>query len=174
MAGNDRGCRAIYESFSKKMLVVCMRYAQSRQEAEDFLQEGFIRVFQGLRQFQFEGSFEGWVRRTMINTAIEHYRKELKHHQNTNLEWVSHNEEPVSREDILSQLNAHDLLKMVQELSPQYRTVFNLYVFEGLKHKEIAQMLDISEGTSKSNLADARTILQRKAKCLMGIVDCNH
>jgi RNA polymerase sigma-70 factor, ECF subfamily len=165
LQGDAAAYEALYEQFAPKMLVVCNRYVRVRAEAEDLLQEGFIKIFEQLPNFRGDGSFEGWIRRIMVNNALDYYR-----HQTTvgiptyNLEEINDYSHPVSSEEILSQIASHDLLQMVQQLPPAYRMVFNLYVFEGLKHREIAEQLSISEGTSKSNLADARVILQKKVK----------
>ncbi len=149
----------LYELMSAKMFAVCMRYCSNREYAQDILQEGFVKVFTNLDKFRWDGSFEGWVRRIFVNTAIEHFRKETK------LFPVSDNEtalmlHPVI-DDLNNQLELEDLMALVQKLSTGYRTVFNLYVIEGYSHKEVAEMLGISEGTSKSQLARARYILQK-------------
>jgi|SRR5665213_987325 RNA polymerase sigma-70 factor (ECF subfamily) len=163
-----RGCLAgtwafqqmLYKRYAAKMLTVCMRYTTKREEAEDVLQEGFVIVFEKMSQFKMKGSFEGWIRKIMVNKAIEHYRKEM--HVYPVVSMSDGEEITVSTEDILSNMNAMELLKMIQELPPMYKMVFNLYVFEGMTHKEIAGQLKIAEGTSKSNLSDARGILKRK------------
>jgi RNA polymerase sigma-70 factor, ECF subfamily len=149
----------IYGLFSSKMFVVCLRYSKNREEAEDIMQEGFVKVFTSIHQFKSIGSFEGWVRKIMVNCALQKYRSKSHLHPVINIE--NANTEHLASENVLSQLDAKELLKMVQQLPPAYRMVFNLYVFEGLKHREIAQELGISEGTSKSNLSDARAILQK-------------
>ena len=139
------------------MYGVCLRYAGNADNAQDILQDGFIKVFRKLDSFRREGSFEGWVRRIFVNTAIEHFRRK------NYLQPVTEREESTIESKTLSALdgmNEKDILKLVQELSPGYRTVFNLYVVEGYTHKEIASMLDITEGTSKSQLSRAKVILQ--------------
>jgi RNA polymerase sigma-70 factor, ECF subfamily len=164
LRGEPQAFDALYRRFASKMLVVCNRYARSEVEAEDLLQEGFIKIFEKLHTYKSEGSFEGWVRRIMVNTAIEHYRRDVAKQQynSFSVSELHEGEQPFSAEDIVSQITFDDLLQMVQNLSPAYKMVFNLYVFEGFKHHEIAEKLSISEGTSKSNLADARKILQKK------------
>lgn len=142
-----------------KMFGVCLRYSKSRGEAEEILQEGFIRVFEFIHQYNFAGSFEGWVRKIMVNCALQKYRSKKQMHAVVNIDSTS--VEPISNEEILSRIGTKELLQMVQQLSPGYRMVFNLYVFEGMKHREIAEHLGISEGTSKSNLSDARAFLQK-------------
>lgn len=149
----------LYERYMQPMFAVCMRYAKNREEAEEILQEGFIRVFDYLHQFRFDGSFEGWMRKIMVNCALQKYRN--KGHLRPLLSDDVAELENIGHEDIIAQIGAKELLKMVQQLPPAYRLVFNLYVFEGLKHREIAAQLNISEGTSKSNLSDARNLLQK-------------
>lgn len=159
ISGDRHSQNKLYEQFSLKMFAVCMRYSKNREEAEEIMQEGFVQVFKSLRNFKYAGSFEGWVRKIMVYCAIQHYRSSPKLYPVTNLENIK--EEQVSREDIISRLQKKELLNMVQALPPAYRMVFNLYVFEGLKHREIAAQLGISEGTSKSNFFDAKQILQK-------------
>lgn len=149
----------LYNLFSQKMFVVCLRYAKSREEAEEILQEGFMKVFDCVNQFRFAGSFEGWMRRIMVNSALQRYRKKGLLHPVGNIDPEVADIE--MHEDILSRIGTKELMKMIQLLPPAYRLTFNLFVFEGLKHREIAEMLGVSEGTSKSNLSDARTILQK-------------
>lgn len=149
----------LYDEFSQKMFIVCLRYSPNRQEAEDSLQEGFLKAFEYLHQFKFTGSFEGWLRKIMVNCSLQKYRSKKELHAVVDIETTSLHE--IGSENIISQIGTKELLRMVQRLPNSYRMVFNLYVFEGMKHREIAEQLGISEGTSKSNLFDARTILQR-------------
>jgi len=158
--GDRRMQEELYRRFSPKMYAVCLRYANNSEDAQDLLQEGFIKIFRNLHRFRAEGSFEGWIRRVFVNTAIEHYRK-----KSAQLSSVSEKEEnTIEDTDItaLDSLAEKDILNLIQELSPGYKTVFNLYVVEGYSHKEIGEMLGISEGTSKSQLARAKAILQKK------------
>lgn len=157
--GDRNSQRKLYEFYAPKMMVVCLRYSKTREEAEEVLQEGFIRVFAKIEQFKNEGSFEGWVRKIMVNSALQKYRSQKKLHPIINIEAAGHEQADV--EYVLPQLSAKELLGHVQQLPPAYKMVFNLYAFEGMKHKEIAELLGISEGTSKSNLSDARALLQR-------------
>lgn len=150
----------LYEQYAPKMFAVCMRYSKNREEAEDILQDGFVQVFRSLHSFKFAGSFEGWIRKIMVYTAVANYRAKSKMHAIINIEGME-NIEMTNNEDIVALLGKKELLNMVQSLPPMYRMVFNLYVFEGLKHREIARELGVSEGTSKSNLFDAKMILQR-------------
>jgi RNA polymerase sigma factor (sigma-70 family) len=157
MEGNRRMQEEMYRRFSPRMYAVCLRYAGNTEEAEDILQEGFIKIFKKLDSFRSEGSFEGWVRRIFVNTAIEHFRRKRY------LMPVTEKEENTIEgkyTSVLDDLGAKDIMALVQELSPGYRTVFNMYVVEGYTHKEIADMLGISEGTSKSQLSRAKVILQ--------------
>lgn len=147
--------------FSRKMYGVCIYYTKDATEAEDVLSEAFMKVFRNLKQFKGKGSFEGWVRRIMVNTALEKYRSNHRMHAVSDVFEYAND---LQADDISSNIALEDLMKMVQELSPQYKMVFNLYAIEGYNHKEVSEMLGISEGTSKSNLARARIILQRKVK----------
>ncbi|MBN1598739.1 MAG: RNA polymerase sigma factor [Bacteroidales bacterium] len=141
------------------MFGVCLRYAGSYQDAEDVLHEGFLKIFEKIYQFQSRGSFEGWIRRIMVNTALEKYRNQYKV---INIQDNIKEPEYDSFEDLTDNITAKELTEFIQALSPKYRIVFNLYAIEGYSHKEISEMLNISEGTSKSNLSRARAILQDK------------
>ncbi len=157
--GNRYDQNRLYNLYAPVMFSVCLRYAKNREEAEEILQEGFIKVFTHLRQFNFAGSFEGWIRRIMVNCALQKYRTNARLHAVTSLESGQH--DIAETETIMAQISTKELISMVQQLPAGYRLVFNMYVFEGMKHREIAQQLGISEGTSKSNLYDARVILQK-------------
>lgn len=159
--GSIRGERKaqfeLYQRYAPKMFGVCLRYAANHEEAEDILQEAFLKVFRKLESFRGEGSFEGWMRRIFVNTAIEHFRRK------THLQPLSGAEEETMEGKYLTALDhmaEKDIVQLVQQLPPGYRTVFNLYVVEGHSHRQIAEMLEISEGTSKSQLSRARQILQ--------------
>jgi RNA polymerase sigma-70 factor (ECF subfamily) len=161
IAGNRRMQELLYQRFSPRMYAVCLRYAGSAEEAEDILQEGFIKIFKKLDSFRSEGSFEGWIRRIFVNTAIEHFRRKRY------LQPVTEKEENTIEGkyiSVLDELAEQDILSLIRELSPGYRTVFNMYVVEGYTHKEIADMLGISEGTSKSQLSRAKVILHEMVK----------
>ena len=159
LSENRQSQNQLYNLLMPKMFVVCLRYSKNRDEAEEILQEGFIKVFEFIRQYKFNGSFEGWVKKIMVNCALQRYRSKSQMHAVVNID-ITAIEQP-GNEDIISQIGTKELLKMVQQLSPAYRTIFNLYVLEGMKHREIAELLGISEGTSKSNLSDARALLQK-------------
>lgn len=160
LAGKRQAQEKLYGLFSAKMFGICLRYCKNYDEAKDILQEGFLKVFSKLEQFNFAGSFEGWVRRIIVNTAIEKLRVQ---NRNVPLEYAPELTEDIAEEDF-PLVSAAEMLGMIQELPAQYKMVFNLYVFEKMQHKEIAEMLGISEGGSKSNLSRARAILQEKVK----------
>lgn len=149
----------LYNFYSQTMFAVCLRYARTREEAEEILQEGFMKVFEFIHQYKFAGSFEGWMRRIMVNCALQKYRS--KGHLRPVVEVDATALADKSHDEIIATIGTKELLNMVQQLPPAYKLVFNLYVFEGLKHREISELLGISEGTSKSNLSDARSILQK-------------
>lgn len=170
--GKRQSQNQLYNLLMPKMFVVCLRYAKNREEAEEILQEGFVRVFEFIHQYKFNGSFEGWVRRIMVNCALQKFRSKKQLHAVVNID-TTVIEQIGNEADIISQLGTKELLRMVQQLSPAYRTVFNLYVMEGMKHREIAEQLGISEGTSKSNLSDARSILQKAVNSSMKLAKQN-
>ena len=144
------------------MLAVCFRYSRNKEEAEDILHEGFMKVFENIQKFRGEGSLEGWVRKIMYHTAIQKFRSRKDVENTISIDHNQLNLSLHSSSDILSQIGVKELIKLIQNLPPKYQIVFNLYVFEGLKHREIAEKLGVTEGTSKSNLSDARSILQRE------------
>lgn len=165
-AGKRKMQEALYQQTASKMLVVCMRYAKDRMEAEDVLQLGYIKIFQKIIEYRGDGSFEGWMRRIMVNTAIESYRKNLRTLNVVPIEDAY--EQPATGFDF-SRLGMQDLLKVIRKLSDGYRMVFNMYVIEGYSHKEIAGILGISEGASKSQLSRARAILKEEILKMEGI-----
>jgi RNA polymerase sigma factor (sigma-70 family) len=167
IAGN-RSCQShLYNLFSPKMMIVCLRYSKNLEEAEEILQDGFIRVFQFIGQFKNEGSFEGWIRKIMVNCALKKLRNHASLRPLVMLNVEAYDD--IVGEDIIENITGKEMLQIVQALSPAYRMVFNLYHFEGYKHREIAEMLGIEEGTSKSNLAQAKRILQNAVKKNSGI-----
>ncbi len=157
--GDRRAQENLYRTLAPRMLAVCMRYAKDNFEAEDMLQMGFVKVFSKVAGFRSEGSFEGWIRRIMVNTAIETYRKNLRTLSVIDIDEVY--DQPQTMFD-MSQLETKDLLRLVQQLSAGYRMVFNMYVIEGFSHREISDSLGITEGASKSQLSRARAILKEK------------
>ena len=159
-AGERKAQELLYKQFASKMLGVCCRYATDRMEAEDMMQNGFIRVFQKIEDFRGEGSFEGWMRRIMVHSSIEYYRKHHKMMQLVDLDEAG--AESTSNPLATAKLEADDLLLLIQQLSPGYRIVFNLYAIEGYSHREIAAIVGITEGASKSQLSRARSILREQ------------
>jgi RNA polymerase sigma factor (sigma-70 family) len=156
----ERRCQEnLYLRYSRRMYAVCLRYARHELEAQDLLQEGFIRVFEKLGGFRMEGSLEGWIRRIMVHTAINQYRKAAFRNERFGLEHLP--EAPVASTAV-EQLGEQELLHMVSALPDGYRMVFNLYAIEGFDHAEIAHMLGCGESTSRSQLSKARRILQMK------------
>ena len=142
------------------MLVVCMRYSRHRLEAEDILQDGFVKAFSKLEQFSFEGSFEYWLRRIMINTALKNYKKSYYQKEMLTGDVMPYDQGVAP--DAYDNLGTEDLMKMISELPDGYRVVFNMYAIEGFSHREIAESLGIQESTSRSQLVKARRILQEK------------
>lgn len=164
-----RGCirenaacqKEVFNRFAGRMLGVCQRYARTRDDAEDILQDAFIKVFRKMGQFKFEGSFEGWIRRIVVNTALKkysliRYEKELSGYEVN--EQHDQQVDPVA----YSQLTEKDLLALINNLPDGYRVVFNLHVIEGYQHEEIAELLGIQAGTSRSQLVKARNMLQKQ------------
>ena len=169
LKGDRRSQQAVYKLFYGKMKSVCMRYTRDQDQARDVLQEGFVKVFQNLEKYTGVGSFEGWVRRIMVNMSIDRFRK-LKHDfvllgANQDIEnWKEHAEEDQEDEeddDYIYDITPEQIVEAMQQLSPAYRTVFNLYVFEDYSHQEIAEALGINVGTSKSNFAKARKNMKK-------------
>lgn len=148
----------LYRLFASKLFAVCLKYSRNRADAEDNLQDGFLIIFKKIGQYQFKGSFEGWAKRVMINNVLQKYRHEGV------VELVNENipdeAEDLDLED--DSISMDFLLAIIQELPERYRMVFNLYVIDGFSHKEIAEMMGITIGTTKSNLARARMILKEK------------
>ena len=156
--GNRQMQEFLYKKFSPKMYGVCLRYAGNTEDANDILQEGFIKIFKNIGRFRSEGSFEGWIRRIFVNTSIEHFRKKVKLY---NVTEVQENTIEDKELDALDLLDAKDIISIVNELSPGYKAVFNMHIIEGYSHKEIADILGITEGTSKSQLARAKGVLKK-------------
>ncbi len=161
--GQASAQRELYERFAPKMMGVCMRYIHDREEAEHVMIGGMVKVFEKLDQFNDEGSFEGWIRKIMVNESLMYIRKNKNMSLEVEIEAVDM--EP-NFHQLEQTLEANDLLMLVGELPVGYRTVFNLYAIEGYNHQEIANMLDISENTSKSQLSRARKYLQNRLEAL--------
>lgn len=165
--GCIRGQRAaqdtLYNKFSSLLYGICLRYANNRMEAQDVLQEVFVKIYNNIGSYNFEGSFEGWLRRIAVNTSITNYRKNLKHAYQLDVDDLSRvQEEPFEFEDL--EFTAEEMMQCIEKLPAGYKTVFNLYVIEGMMHKEISEILGIDVNTSKSQLSRAKTHLQRELK----------
>ncbi len=160
LASNPTSQAALYQQYSVPMFRVLLRYARDRAEAEDLLQEGFIRVFRDMGQFRGEGALGGWIRRIMVNTALSHLRKQRDFIRDTS-DFTPFENQFRTEEDFAANMDAQTLLTYLQKLPPGYRTVFNLYAIDGFSHEEIANQLGISIGTSKSQLFKAREFLKR-------------
>ena len=160
LKGDVKAQKRLYDMFAPKMYGVCLRYAKDQDTAQDYLQEGFIRVFTHLDKFRHEGSLEGWVRRIVVNTALEKLRKMDVFKNSVEVETALNKEYDAVQ--LMDQINAGELLQLIQTLPTGFRTVFNLYAIEGYTHQEIATIMHISEGTSKSQYSRARQWLQQK------------
>jgi RNA polymerase sigma factor (sigma-70 family) len=152
--GDNKAQRSLYAKYSRRMFGICLRYCDSREEAEEVLQEGLLKVFQKIEAYKGEGNLESWMKRIMINTALDTYRRNKNRQMET--EWQDHYS---GTTEALTELKAKDLLVIIQQLPKGFRAVFNLYAVEGYNHGEIGKMLGISEGTSKSQYARARAHL---------------
>ena len=162
----DRHCqKALYEQYKVPLFRLCLRYSNSRADAEDILQDGFIRIFSDLHQYSGKGALGGWIRRVMVNTALQHIRKNKRIPQLVEVDQIAELRE--ADEQIYSRIGAKALTKMIQELPPGYRMIFNLYVIDGYTHQEIADQLNISINTSKSQLSKAKATLRKKLEYLM-------
>ena len=158
---NGRSQRLLYEKYAPILLGICVRYVSNRSEAEDILQDGFVKIFLNINDYTGKGAFENWMKKIIINTAITHYHKNYKYHQNIDIDDV--NEGDFSPSDSLyDEFSAKELLEIVNTLPQGYKVVFNLYAIEGYKHREIAEILNIDENTSKSQYARARKWIQNK------------
>ena len=164
VAGKRSAQSALYQKYASVMLAVCLRYARNRDEAVDILQEAFLKIFQNISSYRKEGSFEGWMKRVMINHALNYYRKNRKLPFHADIESINETEimdkeEPQTNH---APVSAEKLIALIQMLPPGYRMVFNMYVFEEYSHKEISESLNISENTSKTQLLKARRMLRKK------------
>jgi RNA polymerase sigma factor (sigma-70 family) len=158
LRGDRISQQQLFDLYSSKMYALCYRYVRHAMEAEDIMVTGFTKVFNRIGQFKGEGSFEGWIRRIMVNEALTCLRKSRAMYLETELEQADR--EP-DYDKLSDHLEAEDLMKMIQELPAGYRLVFNMYTIDGYSHKEIAEQLGISENTSKSQLSRARVYLQK-------------
>ena len=152
--------KSLFETYSPKFMVVCLRYAQYQDEASDMLQDGFVKIFQKIDAYQGAGSFAGWMHKIVVNTCLDTLRKNKKFRFSVELDQVEN--EAFSNESIYSSIRTKELLELIQRLPDGYRVVFNLFAIEGYSHKEIAEKLNVSESTSKSQYRKARFWLQKK------------
>lgn len=152
--------QALYQQYHRKMYGVCLRYADNKDDASDILQDGFVQVFRHIHTFRSGGSLEGWVRRIMVNMSIAHYRKRSRYFM-TDIEEANGLK---LDEEVLSDMTAAEIMEVIQELPVGYRTIFNMYEIEGYTHPEIGEILNISVGTSKSQLSRAKELLRTKLK----------
>ena len=163
--GKPKSQEALYKRFAAAMYGLCLQYASSEEDAQDIMQEGFVKVFRKLDQVKNPEAFPGWIRRVMINTALEKYRSQVILQL---IDEVQEEADEANDEKIFDNLTCQELVELIQTLSPRYRMVFNLFAIEGYSHQDISEELGISIGTSKSNLSRARAILQEKIKNIYG------
>lgn len=157
-AGDPKGQRLLFDTYAPKMLAVAMRYIKDKERAEDVLQDAFVKVFQNIQKFKLEGSLEGWIRRIVVNTALDQIRKDKKHQTDLELDGVAFELPELSHTE--EKLQAEYLMKLVHALPDGYRMVFNLYAIEGYSHKEIAEMMGVTESTSKSQYSRAKNAIR--------------
>lgn len=162
LANKEKAQQYLFNRYSAKMMGVCLRYANRYDEAQDILQEGFVKVFKKIQMYSGSGSLEGWIRRIMVNTALDFLRSTKNEKKNVSVDEVEYKLEV--DESISTSLQTRDLLALIQTLPKGYKTVFNLYAIEGYSHKEIAEQLGVSENTSKSQYSRARVLIQKKLK----------
>jgi RNA polymerase sigma-70 factor (ECF subfamily) len=159
--GDKRAQDTLYKKYASLLYGICLRYAKNRMEAEDVLQEVFVKIYNNIHSYHHDGRFEGWLRRIAVNTSITQYRKNLKHaYQEDVDDLVRSKNDPMEVENL--EFTAEEMMLCINKLPAGYKTVFNLYVIEGFMHKEIADMLEIDVNTSKSQLSRAKTYLQRE------------
>jgi len=163
--GKSESQEKLYQRFASAMYGLCLQYASSEEDAQDILQDGFIKVFAKLDQVKNPAALPGWIRRVMINTALEKYRSQVVLQRVDELREDYHED---TGNEALDKISCEELVALIQTLTPRYRMVFNLYAIEGYSHQEISEELGISVGTSKSNLSRARAILQDKVKSIYG------
>lgn len=156
--GDRDSQKMLYKRYYGFAMSICMRYAGGREEAQEIVNDGFLKIFAALGKIDLEQPMKPWIRRIMVNASIDHFRRNAKHQNQLDIAYAA--EQPID-ETAISQLTTEEIMAFVQQLSPAYRTVFNLYVIEGYTHNEIANMLGVSEGASKSNLAKARVKLRK-------------
>ncbi len=157
--GDGKAQKVLYDQYSRTMFGICLRYSSNYDEAKDVLQDGFIKVFSKISQFSFSGSFEGWMKRIFVNTALENYRNTKQFLNHSDVAVANNNP---YHDHIIENISQKEILILLNNMAPGYRAVLNLYIIEGYSHAEIGQMLGISEGTSKSQLSRARVLLQEE------------
>ena len=162
--GDRLAQKELYETYSRKMMGVCLRYVNDRETARDLLQDGFVKVFTSMDSFSGTGSFEGWMRKIFVNCALEYLRKSDVLRESTDLDNTAELIQPAG--SVISDMSAAELMKLVQELPAGFRTVFNLFAIEGYSHKEISDMLNITESTSRSQFTRAKQMLQKRINAL--------
>lgn len=162
--GNSKAQRALFDKFAPKMLAVCQRYLRNSQEAEDVLQDGFVKIFQKIVDFKMDGSLEGWVRRIMVNTALDSIRKNKKLLDDVQIDDVQYKVSFTDHQ--FDGMDLAQLLKMIDDMPDGYRVVFNMFAIEGYSHKEIADTLGVTENTSKSQYSRARAFLRTQLELL--------
>jgi RNA polymerase sigma-70 factor, ECF subfamily len=164
LAGKRFERNMLYKKYASKMLGICLRYATNKAEAEDVLMEGFMKIYSNIKAYRNDGSFEGWMKRIMVNTSITHYRKNNKYHfiEIDHLELSDTESSDEENGNDGNQFSKEEMLQVIQQLPEGYKMVFNLFVFEDYSHKEIAELLEISENTSKTQLLKARKWLRKK------------
>lgn len=155
--GDQRAQKLLFDKFSPKMMSVCMRYVADREHAEDVLQDGFVKVFKHLKSFKMKGSFEGWIRRTMVNTSLDYLRKKHNMHVDADISEAEYLAGDDSK--AMGKMRVEELMALIHDMPPGYRTVFNMYVIEGYSHAEIAKELGVTESTSKTQFRKARNYL---------------
>ncbi|MNE12588.1 ECF RNA polymerase sigma factor SigR [compost metagenome] len=162
--GNSKAQRALFDKFAPKMLAVCQRYLRNNQEAEDVLQDGFVKVFQKIVDFKMEGSLEGWIRRIIVNTALDTIRKNKKLLDDVQVEEVQYKVSFTDHQ--FDGMDLAQLMKLINDMPDGYRVVFNMFAIEGYSHKEIADTLGVTENTSKSQYSRARAFLRTQLELL--------
>lgn len=166
--GEKRAQDRLYKKFASLLFGICLRYTKNKMEAQDVLQDVFVKIYNNIHTYHHDGSFEGWMRRIAVNTSITNYRRNLKHaYQDDVDDVVRSKDEPVYAEDL--EYTAEEMMNCIQKLPMGYKTVFNLYVVEGFMHKEISDMLGIDVNTSKSQLSRAKTYLQKELQAISKI-----